>query len=191
LPSSTKAGWRWRIHYNAPFTLTLGLACVLASVALMLTGGRAANLFSVWGGSWLEPLFYVRPFLHILGHGSLEHLFYNLTLLLLLGPLLEEKYGWPRLALLTVATALITALPMLFLLPGQLMGASGVIFAMIILSSYTRSQKGTLPLTFLLVCLVFLGQEIYRGFTQSDQVAQFAHLLGGLVGMIAALRWTR
>ena len=182
---------KFQVAYNAPFTLTFTLACIGASVAIWLTGGAAAALlFSVGGPlNFIDPFFYVRPFLHVLGHANVQHLAYNLTIILLIGPLLEEKHGGERLLLLTGVTAIATALPMLLFLPGRLLGASGVAFALIVLGSYTRAKNGAMPLTFLLVCALYLTQEVYRAFAVNDNVAQFAHLIGGAVGAIAALRW--
>lgn len=178
-----------KVSYNAPFTLSFVGLCVLAYVFKVLTRGGANEwLFSVGSEmSWANPLSYVRFFTHVLGHGYPEHLVYNLTLLLLVGPILEEKHGWPKLLMVTLVTALVTALPML-VIPGKLLGASGVVFAFIILASYTRARSGTLPLTFLLVCFLFIGREIYTALTAHDQVAQFAHILGGATGGFFATR---
>lgn len=186
---------RLRLSYNAPFTLTFAFACVAAFVAMVvMQGGFALLLFSVGNDfSWINPLSYARVLLHVLGHASTEHLVYNLSVFLLLGPILEEKYGPRRLLLLAVTTAIVTALPVLLLTAifenVRLLGASGVVFAMIVLASYTRARDGTIPMTFALICVLFLGQEIYRAVYAVDQVAQFAHILGGLVGAFYARRW--
>lgn len=185
---------RIQIHYNAPFTLTYSLICVVALAIIGFTGGWGFQVFSIGEGfSWVNPLQYPRLFLHVVGHSSPEHLVSNLTVLLLIGPILEEKYGVRRLLVVTLVTALITALPMVLLAPlfggGNLLGASGVVFAFIVLSSYTRAKSGALPMTFVLVCVLFLGQEVYRAIFAHDHVAQFAHILGGLVGGFFANRW--
>ncbi|MFP4542288.1 MAG: rhomboid family intramembrane serine protease [Opitutales bacterium] len=181
-----------RLSYNAPFTLTFTVACVVVLLLNTVTRyGASAVLFSVGDEmNLLNPLSYLRLFLHVLGHASPTHLAYNLMILLLIGPMLEEKHGWKKLTLVTAVTALATALPML-VLPGTLMGASGVVFACIILASYTRVTTGAVPITFALVCLLFLGREIYVGFATSDSVAQFAHILGGAIGGYFAIRWKR
>lgn len=179
-----------KISYNAPFTLTFTFACVGAFIAIALTGGWAAlNLFSVSGDlGFSNPMLYPRLFLHILGHASAEHLAFNMMIVLLLGPILEEKYGAGRLLLIAALTALSTGLVMVLFLPGYLLGASGVAFALILLSSYTKASSGALPLTFLLVVFIFLGQEVYMFFsdTRSESgIAHFAHIIGGLIGAAA------
>jgi|TARA_B110000438_G_scaffold269643_1_gene286175 hypothetical protein len=57
------------------------------------------------------------------------------------------------------------------------------------MSSYTRASSGAIPLSFALVTFLFLGREIYLGFSSEDTVAQFAHILGGGVGGFFAVRW--
>lgn len=41
----------------------------------------------------LSPLFYVRLFGHVLGHASWDHFTGNILLILVIGPMIEEKYG--------------------------------------------------------------------------------------------------
>jgi GlpG protein len=175
---------RLKIDYNAPFCLTFALLAMFAYVAATLTGGwTSQNLFSISGSAgFLDWMTYPRLVLHVLGHGSVPHLFANLTVLLLVGPLLEEMYGPGLLLALAVLTAVLTGLIMVVFFSGQLMGASGIVFAFIILSSFANAKSGTIPLTFLLICLIFLGGEIIRAFGQQDNIAQFAHIAGGILG---------
>jgi GlpG protein len=179
-----------RFSLNAPFTLGFACASVIALILGVLTNGQTTiSLFSVGEGmDYANPLSYLRMFCHVLGHRDPNHLVYNLSFLLLLGPMLEERHGIPKLLLVTMVTALVTAVPM-FILPGNLLGASGVVFAFIIMSSYTRAKNGTIPLSFALVVLLFLGREIYLALSAHDSIAQFAHILGGAVGGYFAIRW--
>ena len=43
---------------------------------------------------------------------------------------------------------------------GAILGASGIVFAMIMLSSFVYSGKGEIPLTFLLVAAIYLGGQV-------------------------------
>ena len=63
-----------------------------------------------------------------------------------------------------------------------LCGASGVCFAFILLSSFTKFREGEIPLTGILVAAIFLGQQIYEGITLDDNVSNMAHIIGGIVG---------
>jgi rhomboid protease GluP len=173
-----------RIANNAPFTLGLAFACLAVLISGGLTAGWSiVHLFSLpaptpWDTWWLYP----RLLLHVLGHANPEHLFSNLTILLLIGPLLEQQYGAARLAAIAALTAAVTGLIMLVLFSGLLLGASGIVFAFIILSSFANTKSGTIPLTFVLVCILFLGNEVFMALTVDDNVARFAHIAGGVVG---------
>ena len=184
---------RIRIDYNAPFCLTFALLAMGAYVAAIFTDGWALkHIFSIpSGASFTDWTTYPRLLLHFLGHVSTQHLFSNLTVLLLVGPMLEEMYGAGLLLGLTILTAVVTGLIMVVLLPGSLAGASGVVFALIILSSFANARSGAIPLTFLLICLIFLGGELIRALSQDDQIAQFAHIAGGIIGGLAGFNWAR
>ena len=57
-------------------------------------------------------------------------------------------------------------------------------FAFILLSSFTSFKDGEIPLTFILVALFFLGQQVYEGITVQDNISNTAHIVGGIVGGI-------
>jgi GlpG protein len=99
-------------------------------------------------------------------------------LLLLIGPLLEEKYGSLQIAIVNLITAIVTGLSHVFFFQSGLMGASGVVFGFIILTSMTGREKGGIPLTFLVVTAVYLGGEIYQMFAVSDNISQITHVMG-------------
>lgn len=175
---------RLRVSFNAPAILIFALACVAAQVLNQITGGAANRLlFSVYRSSWANPLAWVRCATHVLGHADWSHLLNNMLLLLVLGPMLEEKYGTANIALVMLSTAVVTGLVSLALFPHvALLGASGIVFAMVLLSSITSVEEGTIPLTFIVVAVLYLGQQVYEGIFVSDNVSQLAHIVGGLVG---------
>ncbi len=172
-----------KITYNAPFVLTFSLICLLALLASGLTAGKSTSLiFSVHGSdSFTDPLVYPRMIGHALGHASFSHLLGNLTILLLIGPILEEKYGTRDLAVMAIITAAVTGLLHILFFQGMLLGASGIVFMFIVLSSLVNVKRRTVPLTFILVCIIFLGNEFALSF-EEDTVSQFAHILGGICG---------
>ena len=174
-----------RIRYNAPVTLTYALIALLLLPLATLTGGwTTRNLFSVYRCSLLDPLAYVRFFGHVLGHAGLSHYMSNMLLMLLVGPPLEEKYGSRKLLGCIAVTALATGLVEFIFFPGAaLLGASGVVFMMIVLSSFTDTQRGGIPLTLVLVAVLYLGGEIVAGLTSADNISQLAHIVGGVCGM--------
>lgn len=174
----------FRLQYNAPVTLTfffLSLAVLLLDQA---TGGwTTLNLFCVYRSPLTDPLFYVRLFGHVLGHADWNHFLNNILLLLVIGPPMEEKYGSRPLLLGLLATALISGVLQCILFPGAaLLGASGIVFMLIMLSSLAGMRSGSIPLTLLLVAALYLGQQVYAMLFVRDQVANFMHIIGGLCG---------
>ena len=106
--------------------------------------------------------------------------------------MLEEKYGSEALIKVIVITALVTGVVNYIFFPGvALCGASGVVFAFIILTSFTGFGAGELPLTFILVAVIFIGQQITEGAFVRDNVSQLSHIGGGMVGAVIGYLWNR
>lgn len=178
-----------RIRYNSPVVLTFALLSLSVLFLNRMTGGWSnLHLFSVYRSSPADPLFYIRLFGHVLGHANWEHYSSNMVLLLLSGPMLEEKYGSARLCAIIAITAVVTGFAQILLFPGvALLGASGVVFAFILLSSVTGSEQNEIPLTLIVIAVIYLGGQIYAGFTTSDNISNLTHILGGLVGGVCGL----
>lgn len=174
------------ITFNSPVVIVFSLMCVIALVLGQITGGVTTTLFfSQYHSSLLDPLTYVRFIGHVFGHANWEHLINNLMLLLIVGPLLEEKYGSGNLVLVILTTALATGLVNYIFFPNvQMLGASGVVFAFILLSSITCTRDGSIPVTFLLVAVIYMGQQVLQGLFVRDNVANIAHIVGGIVGAV-------
>lgn len=174
------------LSFNSPVILSFTFICFIVLALDLITAGRTTyTFFSVYRSSFANPLTYVRMFSHVLGHVNWEHLFGNMTMLLVVGPLLEEKYGSSNTLFVILATALVTGLVNFFFFPGvRLLGASGVVFAFILLSSFTCSQERKIPITFILVALIYIGQQIYSAIFVKDNISNLAHLLGGGVGSL-------
>lgn len=106
----------------------------------------------------------------------------NMMLLLLVGPVVEEKYGAKNTLIIIVFTAVLTAWANMAVTNNGLIGCSGVVFAFIILCSMTSFKRGEVPLTMILVVALYLGQEIVAGVISSDNISQMAHVIGGIAG---------
>jgi membrane associated rhomboid family serine protease len=180
-----------RIRYNAPTTLTFTL---VSGLVLLLSGTILPSLTTDWF-STPAPFHsnrfqdYVKLVTHPLGHASIDHYISNFSFILLLGPILEANYGSFSVLFMMFATALVTGLLQVFFFPSTiLLGASGIVFMMILLASFTNFRKGEIPLTFILIMLVYLGREVFNAVASkvtpghADNISQFAHVIGGLVG---------
>ena len=175
---------KFKVSFNAPVILTFMLICVIAQVLNIVTGGQTNRLlFSVYRSSMASPLTWLRCVTHVFGHADWDHLINNMLYILILGPMLEEKYGSSNIVFVMLATAIVTGLVNILFFPGvALLGASGIVFAMLLLSSITSVTEGTIPLTFILVALLYIGVQLYQGLFVRDNISQVAHIVGGLVG---------
>ena len=184
---------RYKLVLNAPLTITFVAICVLALVLSSVTGGKSDLLvFGVYRSSLTDPLTYVRFFYHIFGHVDVNHLINNMLLILILGPMLEERYGSSLLMLVMVITALLTGIVHFIFFPGQmLLGASGIVFAYIVLASVSGFRQKEIPITFIIVAAVYLGQQIYQGLFDRDNISQLTHIIGGIIGGFCGFRSRR
>ncbi len=179
------------VVYNAPVTLTFALICIVA----IFLKDRLQNLpviftapgcqTSEFAFNWKDPVHYIRLFLHVFGHTDWNQLTGNLAFILLLGPSLEDKFGSGLLALMITITAFVTGIINACFIPALLMGASGTVFMMILLSSYTTIDKTKIPLTFILVCVTYIAKEfLVHAGTGTAAVTTVAHIAGGICGSI-------
>lgn len=167
-------------------TLSFVAVCFIVMIINYITRGASNQVvFMTYHSPMTSPMTYVRLFTHVLGHSGWEHFIGNMTYILLLGPLLEEKYGSTRILEVIAVTAFVTGvINYVFFWDIALCGASGVVFAFILLSSFTTFREGEIPLTVILVAIVFLGEQIYEGIVYDDNVSNMAHIIGGIVGGI-------
>lgn len=175
-----------KISINSPVVLGFSAICLIALVLSIVTKETTNKLlFMTYHSSLTNPLTYLRFFTHVFGHSGVEHFMGNITYILLLGPLLEEKYGSKLLIQSIVITAFITGIVNYILFPNiALCGASGVVFTFILLSSFTGFKDREIPLTFILVAAIFLGQQVYEGIMLKDNISNLSHVLGGVVGSV-------
>lgn len=175
-----------KITFNAPITLGFVMICFIATLLGVISNGRITQtLFMTYHSSLTNPMTYLRFITHIFGHSGWSHFIGNASYLLLLGPMLEEKYGSKVLLEVMCITAVVTGLVnYIFFWNVGLCGASGVVFAFIILASFTGFKEGEIPLTFILVAVIFIGQQVYEGIAVQDNISNMAHIVGGIVGSV-------
>ncbi len=178
------AGKKLRISFNSPVILGFTIICFAVLMLGYATSGRSTvYAFSVYRSSFLNPFTYIRLVGHVFGHANWEHFIGNIMLILVVGPLLEEKYGSSNMIFIILATALVTGVVNVIFFPGiRLLGASGVVFALILLSSLTSIKEGEIPLTFILVAFIYIGEQVYQGMFIHSNVSNLTHILGGFTG---------
>ncbi len=175
---------KFKVAFNSPVILCFTILCVITLLLNWITRGYTNNhIFSVYRSSWANPLTYVRMLGHIVGHADLNHFVGNIMLILVVGPMLEEKYGSSNIIFVILSTALATGIAHVVFVPGyKLLGASGVVFAFIMLSSFTCMKEKEIPLTFILVAVLYIGEQVYEGLFVQSNISNLSHILGGLVG---------
>lgn len=178
-----KAKLKLEFQYNSPVILTFFFLSVFVLLLDEWTNGwTTLHLFCVYRSSLKDPLFYIRLFGHVLGHADWGHFLNNMLLLLVVGPPMEEKYGSIPLLRGILFTALVTGILQCVLFPTSgLLGASGIVFMLIMLSSLAGFSGG-IPITMLLVAALYFGQQVYDILFVRDNVANFMHIVGGLCG---------
>ena len=168
------------------------LSLLALGLGQLTDGWTTQNLFCVYRSSLTDWLTYPRFFLHVLGHPDFAAYCSNIVMLLVVGPTAEERFGGKRILLAIALTALVTGLVLWFFFPNSaLMGASGVVFMLIVLASFAGMRTGTIPLTLILVLILYLGSEIFQAVTGSAGLAQLTHIAGGVLGMIFGFTWSR
>jgi len=179
-----------KIQYNSPVILSYALlSLIVLGISSLTDGVSNILLFSVYRAPPTDPLTYVRVMGHVLGHAHLNHYFGNFLLILLIGPILEEKYGSVPLLVMMIITSIITGV--IFLLVSsstRLLGASGIVFMLILLSSFVNLKRGRIPLTLILVIIAYIGREVVQGFTatasDNNNISYLTHVIGGLCGAV-------
>lgn len=172
-----------KITFNSPLILSFSFICL---VIYIITG-----YFGWFQSSFiLSPHFntsnvfdYFKLFSHTLGHANIDHLIGNLSFILLIGPVIEKKYGSKLLLIMMLTTGLLTALLHLLFFDSGLLGASGIVFMLIILTSMINIKNKEIPITFILIVIIFIGKELIGSFN-ADNISHSSHIIGGVVGAI-------
>ena len=179
-----------KIRYNSPVVLTFALLSMAVYFLNWLFWGDpspgssslTSQFFTLRGVfNWSNPLDYLRMVSYPLGHANKAHIVGNMSIFLLIAPIMEEKYGSRNILLMMLFTAVLTGVFQIIIFNSGLLGASGIVFMFIVLVSFADAQKGSIPLTFILVVIFFVGKEILSGF-DNNQVSEYAHIAGGFFG---------
>jgi len=173
------------IDLNAPVILWLTLIALIVLIIDLVTPLNMTMLFGARRTSFLDPMQYVRLFTSIIVHANMAHFVGNFMMILAIGPMVEEKYGSERLLLIIIITAFVTGLINVIFFSGAVtVGASGIVFMLILMASFTNIRQGRLPITVLLVAALYIGNEIILGLFTVDNVSRISHIVGGLCGAV-------
>lgn len=173
-------------NYNSIVILTMFFISLFEMILNNLTGGYVTKKFFASGrGSPFNPMTYIKMFIHPLGHMDWSHFSKNYMKILLLGPIIEEKYGSINLLLMILITSFIIAIINIIRGGNKIVGASGISFMLVILSSIVNINDNRIPLTFILIIIFYITDEIIDLLrTEKDGISHISHLVGGICGAV-------
>ena len=175
------------IDYNSKVILTFFFICLIFRILDRIFQGEVTQSLGSKRCFILNPLLYIRMVTRIFVHQDWNHFSNNFFYILLLGPMLEEKYGSLNLIYMILGTAIFTSIITLIFEPKTNgIGCSDICYMMIVLCSIVNITNGKIPLTLIIVFFKFVADEIILIFNhkKNDNVGHLAHVTGALAGFI-------
>lgn len=176
---------------SGPVTLSIfAISAVVLLLDTFMVGGMN-QLFMSSGNvltSFLSPMYWASTVTYTFAHANYGHFIGNMLLLLLLGPQIEQRVGSKFFLFSVLISSVAIAIAHGFLATGGLIGASGIVFMTITMSSFTANEDHKISISFILVMLLYLGQEVLNSFG-ADGVSQLAHIVGGVMGIFFGWRY--
>lgn len=157
------------IVYDAPVTLSFVIISLLLFVfdtfilKQKLTGIFLASPTSAGGNLPFElknALSYVRFIFYAFGGSNAIIYLSNLVFFLLLGPSVEEKYGSIVVGIMMAVSTLFAGVLNACFRPVSLQGATAIVFMMIFLNSFMTFNKKKIPLSFVVVFVLYIILQI-------------------------------
>ena len=174
-----------KFDYNSPVIITYLIVSLGAWLLNCITRGKSNKLlFMSFRSSPFNPLTYIRLFTHSIGHVDLSHLIHNFLFILLIGPMIEEKYGSINLLVMLLLTSLVIGLFNTIFSNYSITGASGNVYMLIVLSSFSNITEGKIPITLILILIFYIISEFKSAvFEGNKKTYHTGHLLGALCGL--------
>lgn len=171
-PQSAKAAsFIEKIDIDSPVILTFAFICFIVHVITSLVyrdfslvyfsvltfNSRDFRLFSI--------LTLFKEVSHVFGHSSWDHITGNLVHILLVGPACEAEYGAASLIKIILLTSLTSGLAhnIVGISNSSQLGASGIVFMLILLNSLLNTKAGKIPLTFIIQGSIWIWKEVISG----------------------------
>lgn len=175
-----------QFDYNSPVIITYLVLSLIAWFLNTISRGKTNKIFfSSYRSSLLNPLTYIRLITHSIGHKDLEHLIHNFLFILLIGPMVEEKYNSLNLIIMLVITSLVIALFNIIFNNYMILGASGNVYMLIVLSSFSNITEGKIPLTLILILIFYITSEVQKSLIEGNKrVYHDGHLIGAICGIV-------
>lgn len=171
--------------YNSKVVLSYFIICFIVLILNKWSKDKINNFLVFRKGSILNPMNYIRLVASGLCHKDWSHFRNNFVFILLLGPMLEEKYGSMALLEMLVITSIASSLVHLILTKGGAIGASDNVYMMVVLCSLVNITTGKVPITLILIFIFYVADEIIKQFSKKkDMVSHDSHIVGAICGFI-------
>lgn len=175
-------------QYNSQVILSYFFICLIVLMFSYITKEKSDRFFSSGRSSLLNPLTYIGFITHIFGHSEWDHLAHNFILILLIGPMIEEKYGSILLLKMILICAVVIGVLNFIFSKKWIYGSSGILYMLIVLSSFVNIDGGKIPLTLVFICLFYVIGEVKSLIQRKkDNVSHLGHLIGAVCGLVFGL----
>ncbi|MFI3257911.1 MAG: rhomboid family intramembrane serine protease [Spirochaetales bacterium] len=135
--------------------------------------------------NWQNPLDYLKFFIHIFAHSNWTTLAYNLTVILLLGPAIEQRYGSLLLILMFVIIAFVSAVLNAVFFDTTLLGSDGISFLIIILTVFGKPEVPDRSIISVFILVLYVGLQINYS-VQTNSFENISATFGGLCATLLA-----
>lgn len=170
---------KFKVRYDSPVTLTVTILTVLLFIidSALLKGKMSEAVFTSYGTlsdkafASSNALSYIRILLHVFGTTSWSALLINSAFFLLIGTVLEDRYGSVIFALMIFISALVSGVIGIFS-PLDMCGATPVIFMMIFLSAVTMISKRNLQISWVLIMVLYTAYSMATAFEKNGALIE-------------------
>ena len=157
-----------KLDYNSPVILTYLIISLIAGILNTITRGKTNKVFT-----------------HCIGHQDYNHFMHNFLFILLIGPMIEEKYGSYLLIIMFLITSLFISLFNIIFNNYRITGASGNVYMLIVLSSFSNITEGKIPVTLILILIFYILSEVKNSITEGNKtIYHDGHLIGAFCGIL-------
>jgi membrane associated rhomboid family serine protease len=177
-----------KLSVEAPVIVSYVFACVFLHILNITIAPGISRWLGVRDAfSPFQPMQYLRLVTHIFGHENMAHLRGNMTHILMVGPSAEEVFGSQNMVFIMLAVAISSGFGHIVLGPTNTsqIGASGIVFALILVNSLVSAKVGRIPISFVLTAMLWTSDEMWGLLFANDQISHSAHLIGAAVGTAA------
>lgn len=184
--------------FDSPVVLVFSVVSAVIFISdLILKLNLSEKIFECPGAKsvpafdFKSALSYVKLVIYPFGGENSTSFFLNIGFILLLGPVLEERYGSIMLALMIFITSLVGGVLTACVSTFGIYGCGGIVFMMIILSVLSVFIKKQLPVSWIFIFALYLALSLFSGkkisgfmpFMQNN-VPVFIQLASGICGSL-------